>query len=117
MKHSGLSFKALLELYCKYVKSNPNHIVSMGTFLALKPFYVYTATAKDIEMCVCKVHLHGRWSVKSLVTCCKENEIDIGNIVSYETLLQNLTSDCDSDSYTPLYLFYTLILVESSTIS
>ena len=38
--------------------SYPNNPVSFGTFHALKPFYIWFATAKDIEMCVCKKHLH-----------------------------------------------------------
>ena len=48
----------LKELYCTYLDRNPNHSFSWGTFLAPEPFYVCTTTSKDVEMCVCKWHLH-----------------------------------------------------------
>ena len=38
----------LKELYCIYVTRNPDQHVSWGTFNAIKPFYVCTATSKDI---------------------------------------------------------------------
>ena len=57
------------ELLLKYIKSNPEVPVSLGTFLALKPFYVCSATTKDIEMCCCKKHLHAHWSIQALIQC------------------------------------------------
>ena len=60
----------LKELHCTYLERNPNHTISWGTFLALKPFYVHTATSKDVEMCVWKLHLHVYWAVKSLENLC-----------------------------------------------
>ena len=57
------------ELFLKYIKSNPEVPVSLGTFLALKPFYVCSATTKDIEMCCCKKHLHAHWSIQALIQC------------------------------------------------
>jgi hypothetical protein len=43
------------ELYLKYLQSLPDNAVSLGTFLALKPFYIiyiYIA-AREISKCVC----------------------------------------------------------------
>ena len=72
----------LKELYCFYLQRYPDHYVSWGTFNALKPFYSRTATNKDVEMCCCKTHLHARWSIKALVKCCENNEINHGDINS-----------------------------------
>ena len=89
----------LKELYWAYLDRNPNHSVSWGTFLALKPFYVRTATSKDVEMCVCKLHFNARWAVKSLVNLCNENDTDLNGITDYETFLAKLTEGCDTDPY------------------
>ena len=51
-------------------------------------------------MCVCKLHLHARWAVKSLVNCCNENEMNIDGIKDYETFLQKLTEECETDPNT-----------------
>ena len=83
-----------------YIQQNPDHYVSWGTFNTLKPFYVRTATSKDVEMCCCKLHLHARWSVKALVSCCMNNNIDIGNINNYDTFFSTLTEGCESDPNT-----------------
>ena len=54
------------QLYQHYLKENPTKAVSLGNFLALKPFYVRSATSKDIDVCVCKKDLHARWAVQAL---------------------------------------------------
>ena len=46
------------QLYQHYLKENPTNAVSPGTFVALESFYVCFATSKDIEVSVCKKHLH-----------------------------------------------------------
>ena len=49
------------EMYHEYLPSHSEeHHVSYGSFIALEPFYVQSATQNDIEMCCCKVHLHAR---------------------------------------------------------
>ena len=75
------------ELYVRYIKSHPESVVSWGTFLALRPFYVRTATAKDLEVCCCKVHLHARWWVNTLIKSCKKQNIDIDQINGYSSFL------------------------------
>ena len=78
------------ELYKKYLLeySNP---VSYGTFMALKPFYVRSATTRDIEMCVCKKHLHARWCIQAIIECASQQNIGIGAITSYNTFFEYLT--------------------------
>ena len=61
-----VTHKSVRELYNKYTTSHPDLPVSLGSFLTLKPFYIRQTTTKDIEMCVCKSHLHARWSVKAV---------------------------------------------------
>ena len=56
-----------IELYAKYLKANLNNHVSWGTFISLRPFYVCSATTKDVEVCCCKKHLHARWAIKSSI--------------------------------------------------
>ena len=73
-------FQNTLKELHRNLDRNPNHSVSWGTFLALKPFYVRTATSKDVEMCVCKLHLHARWAVKALVNLRNENDTDLNGI-------------------------------------
>ena len=85
------------ELYVTYLERNPDQYISYGTFIALKPFYVRTATTKDVEMCVCKQHLHMRWALKSLIEVCKENEIDLGDTKNYDTFFSHLTVGCKSN--------------------
>ena len=45
--------RALHREFCSKNESN----ISMGTFLGLRPFYVRSPNAKDIEMCQHKGHL------------------------------------------------------------
>lgn len=106
-----LTFK---ELYQRYITSADNK-VSLGTFIALKPFYVRSATTKDIEVCCCKTHLHARWSIKALVSCCREQNmtIDSGDVTSYDSFFQFVTKDCQSDETT--YIDWKCTPVKSST--
>lgn len=68
------------QLYQHYLKENPTNAVSPGTFVALESFYVCFATSKDIEVSVCKKHLHVWWAVKTLIGCCRKQHTDIGTI-------------------------------------
>ena len=90
----------VMELYTKYIKENPEHAVSWGMFLALRPFYMRSATTKDIEVCCCKLHLHARWAVRSLITCCKKQEIDLGQVTTYETFFERITEFCPTSTST-----------------
>ena len=58
--------KTTIELL-KELHNEAGIVISKGKFLSLKPFYVRAPTSKDIEMCVCKEHLHARWAIKCLV--------------------------------------------------
>ena len=42
----------------KFLKQHPDHVVSSGTFFALKPFYITGVSQRDFNVCVCKLHLH-----------------------------------------------------------
>ena len=90
----------LKELYANYIKENPNHYVSYGTWFALRPFYIRQVTTKDIEMCCCKLHLHARYSVSSLIACCKKQEISLNDITDYDSFFKTVTSECGSNDTT-----------------
>ena len=60
-----LTNETIWALLAKY-KSEFSSTVSYGTFRSLCPFYVQSPTSKDIEMCLCKDHLHTRWAVNAL---------------------------------------------------
>ena len=88
------------EFYVNYIKSHPDMAVSLGTFLSLKPFYVRSATTKDIEMCCCKKHLHARWSIQALIQCAIKQGIDITPVNCYYTFFEYLVDDCEKDALT-----------------
>ena len=79
--------------------------MSCGTFLALRPFYVRAPSGKDLEMCVCKDHLHARWAIKALVKLAKKQSIPL-NFHSYETFFSNslYSSDCTLDEDAAEYI-------------
>ena len=83
----------LKELYGKYLAKK----LSFGSFMALKPFYIRTATTKDIEVCCCKTHLHARWSIKALITCCLNQNIAVGGVTSYDSFFQYIYKDCPTE--------------------
>ena len=70
------------QLYEHYVKENPTNAVSLQTFFTLKLFYVHSATSKDIEVCVCKKHLHAQWAVQALIDCSRKQHINLRTITS-----------------------------------
>ena len=74
-------------LHMKY-KIAYNSIVSYGTFRSLLPFYIRSPTSKDVEMCLCKDHLHARWAVNTLLKLTKKQDIGV-NFDSYETFFTN----------------------------
>ena len=57
----------MLSMYQKYMEQNPDSRVSKGTFFNLKPFYIRGASQKDIQICLCKLHLHTQWSFQALL--------------------------------------------------
>ena len=89
MKHS----MTVHELHRMYSMTYENPI-SMGLFLALKPFYVKSSTKKDIEMCVCKTHLHARWCIESIIDCADEQSLGLGEKIM--TFFPYLTERCDT---------------------
>ena len=66
----------------------------------LKPFYIRHVTQKDLEMCVCKHHLHARWAVDALVTNARQQGISLFEINDYTSFHQYLTSDCPNGELT-----------------
>ena len=93
--------KTYKQLYNQYLIQNEECRVSIGTFMALKPFYVKSATANDIEMCCCKKHLHARWSINALIDCAKAQNINI-DFDSYDSFFNHLITDCDREQSTYL---------------
>ena len=80
------------ELYRKYINKNPTLAVSYGTLLALEPFYVQSATTKDMEMCCCKKHLPAGWFINALISCCQKQNIDL-EFHDYCSFFEFLTSE------------------------
>ena len=66
-------------LFLKYIKSNPEMPVSLGTFLVLKPFCIYSVKTKDIEMRCSKKHLHARWGIQGLIHCATKQQVDLNS--------------------------------------
>ena len=93
--HWFITNKMVKELYLNYIKENSIYEVSYGTFLALKPFYVRSPTTKDMEMCVCKKHLHAKWAINALINSVKLQKIDIPDFVNYEQFMAYLYEDCN----------------------
>ena len=92
--------KTIRVLHREYNEQHPDLQMSYGLFFALKPFYVRFTTEKDLEMCVCKKHLHARWAIQSLIENAGSQNIDLGEISSYETFFQSLTSQCNKSDTT-----------------
>ena len=101
MKHSG-SYLIVLYESCTYntQKRTQNHYVSFAVWYSLKPFYVRMVTAKDIEMCVCKLHLEARTAVNALVSLAVKQNLDMKEIKDYDTFFTFLTTDCKKDDHT-----------------
>ena len=89
----------LRSLYKKFKLENPDMQVSYGVFFYLRPFYVRSLTERDIQMCVCKKHLHARWSVAALVSNAKEQEMDLP-FTDYESFFSHLTNQCEKEETT-----------------
>ena len=80
-------------LLSKFREQNSSS-VSMGTFISLRPFYVCVPNSKDIEMCVCKVHLHVRRAIEALLKLTKKQHIRI-SFKNYETFFNAIyLSNC-----------------------
>ena len=78
-----------LKLYVEYLATNA-YYVSHGTFLALKPFYMRGATTSDLEMYVCKLHLHAYWALHALIKCAKQQQINL-DFNCYNEFFSHLT--------------------------
>ena len=59
----------------------------------LKPFYIRNASKKDMEMWLCKLHLHCQWAVESLLQWAKKVKIEIA-ATNYRHVLSMLMIDC-----------------------
>lgn len=93
--------KTFRELHGLYNSMNPLNCVSLGTFYALKPFYVRHASAKDLVMCCCKLHLHTRWAIVALIKCLEKQEIPLP-ASSYDEFFEHLYADCGEGDKTYL---------------
>lgn len=89
------------ELYTKYCSETTDH-VSWGSFVKLCPFYVRKASDKDLQMCCCKIHLHGRWCITALIKLAGKLNIPFSP-TNYDTFFSTLYSDCPSieNTYIP----------------
>ena len=103
----------LLSLYQKYCVDHPDIPVSKGTFFNLKPFYIRDASQKDVEMCLCKLHLHGQWSIKSLLQWVKkvqqqqpQQHVEI-DATDYRTFYAKLMKGCPPEHHTHIMDVYT----------
>ena len=95
--HWHIANLTIKQLYHKYLITYPQSVVSYGSFLALRPFYVRTATKKDMEMCCCKKHLHARWAITALIEIAKKQKISL-EFGSYKEFFDVLTEKCTKDN-------------------
>ena len=89
----------LLGLYQKYIEQYPQHVVSKGTFFSLKPFNVRNASKQDIEMCLCKLHLHMQWAFNSLLEWAKKQDVDL-EVTNFRNFLKKLMAGCPAGEHT-----------------
>ena len=67
--HRRIAMKSYKELYKTYTHTSCN-TVSYGSFINLKPFYISSPTAKEMEMCLCSacLNLHNLYkAIKSTI--------------------------------------------------
>ena len=95
--------KPFKELYAEYIQEKPDHLhVSIGIFVALKPFYVHQSSTKDIEMCCCKLHVHACWSINALLECGKLQSTNLRPVKDYCRFFSYLSENCRKESTTHL---------------
>ena len=84
-----ITFKQRNKAYSKNCRKNTHRVLcriysrktcEMGTFLALIAFLVRQISTKDIQRCCCKLYLHARWSIDTLLECCKLKSINLSNL-------------------------------------
>ena len=51
------------------------------------PVYIRSPKMQDIEMCVCKTHLHARWAIEVLLKLTREQNIPV-NFTNYKSFFQ-----------------------------
>ena len=92
----------VVSLYKKIIREQPEHKVSMGTFLNLRPFYIRNVSLKDMEMCVCMLHLHARWCVVAILKLASQLDISLP-FIDYTSFLSLLYVNCGTipDTYIP----------------
>ena len=99
LSHWFITAEPLKPLYAEYKNKYPEFPVSYGTYLSLRPFYVRSVTAKDIEMCCCKQHLHARWAIQALINNAEKQGIPLP-FTNYESFFENFTSECKDNQST-----------------
>ena len=52
-----------------------------------------------MEVCCCKIHLHGRWSINALIECAEKSDLQL-SFNDYETFFKQLHSNCPSGEFT-----------------
>jgi len=86
--------ETMKKLYQNFLLENPEHTISYGTFLALKPVYVRAAGAKDLETCACKKHMHARQSINALIKLCEKELVVLDEIKDYYSFFEHIKKDC-----------------------
>ena len=89
----------LLCLYQKYCNEYPDLPVSKGLFFNLKPFYVCNASKKNMDMCLCKLHLHTQWSIESLLKRTKQVNVEL-DATNFQDFLGILMINCPPEQNT-----------------
>ena len=73
--------------------------VSYGTFLHMCPFYFHSVTTCDVELCCCKLHVHGCCSVAVLLGIIKKMAYIVLNSNNYYSFFKFLAADSPKDNY------------------
>ena len=87
------------KLWFKYCSENPDYLVSIGMFINILPFYVRNITATDMEMCCCKLHLHGRWVINAIIRVASKLDIRLP-FNSYTSFFSICYNNCDVNENT-----------------
>ena len=87
------------DLRKKYNLSYESYHVSCWKFFNLCPFYVRSVTNRDVELCCCKLHLHGHRSIAALFGSIKKHGLHSVEFNDYYSFFKYLTADCPKDNY------------------
>ena len=98
-----ISHETIQDLHKKYKLSHESNRASSSTFFDLLSFYVRSITTWIVELCCCKLHLHGRRSITALLGSIKKHDLHLVEFNDYYSFSKYLTAGCPKDNYAHIY--------------